>query len=236
MTRTNSLLGLLLLALGAFAQNLPVVLATKGPVRAMKAALPGIAPGNQYSILYSLDSLVNLTPETRVTVSVEQGSTTLLSKTLHAGDADFYSQFRVSAAGPVMLHVDATAASGTFRLQVNRWPLTDRVKSDPAHTWQSALKIPLGQTIFAHGDDAEYIPLPGSTRPSLVGDPERTDWYRIDFPGGAPKLVFFQVELMERDQIPVNVSVYRIAGGKPAEFHEGEDPVASPHEVQALEC
>ena len=68
MTRTNSLLGLLLLSLGASAQNLPVVLATKGPVRAMTVPLNGIAPGNQYSILYSLDSLVNLTPETRVTV------------------------------------------------------------------------------------------------------------------------------------------------------------------------
>ncbi len=234
MIRTNLFLGLLLLPLGAFAQNLPVVLATKGPVRAMAVPLNGIAPGNQYSILYSLDSLVNLKPETRVTVSVEQGGTTLLSKTLHAGDADFYSQFRVSAAGSVRLRVDATAPSGTFRLQVNRWPLTDRVKSNPSHTWQSALKIPLGQTIFAHGDDAEYVPLPGATRPSLVDDPERTDWYRIEFPGGPPKLIFFQVEVMERDQIPVNVSVYRIVDGKPVEFHEGEDPVASPHEVQAL--
>jgi Squalene-hopene cyclase C-terminal domain len=234
VTRTNFILGLLLLYQGAFAQNLPAVLATSGPVRPMTVPLPGIAPGNQYSMLYSLDSLVNLTPETRVTVSVEQGSTTLLSKTLHAGDADFYSQFRVSTAGPVMLHVDATAASGTFRLQVNRWPLTDRVKSNPSHTWHSALKIPLGQTIFAHGDDAEYIPLPGATRRSLVDDPDRTDWYRIDFPSGPPKLVYFQVEVMERDQIPVNVSVYRIVDGKPVEFHEGEDPVASPHEVQAL--
>jgi hypothetical protein len=210
-----------------------VVLASKGPVRAMTAPLPGVAPGNQYSILYSLDSLVDLKPETRVTVSVEQGGSPLLSKTLHAGDPDFYSQFRVSAAGAVMLRVKATAPSGEFRLQVNRWPLTDRVKSNPSHIWQSALKIPLGQTIFAHGDDAEYIPLPGATRSSLVEEPDRTDWYRFDFPGGAPKLVFFQVELMERDQIPVNVSVYRIVDGRPVEFHEGEDPVASPHEVQA---
>ena len=205
MIRTNSFLALLFLPIGAYAQNLPVALATQGPVRGMRTQLPGIAPGNQYSILYSLDSLVNLKPETRVKVSVEQGNTTVLSKTLHAGDADFYSQFRVASAGPAVLHVVVTAASGSFHLQVNRWPLTDRVKSNPSHTWQSALKIPLGQTIFAHGDDAEYIPLPGSTRPSLVDDPDRTDWYRIDFPRGAPKLVFFQVELMERDQIPVNV-------------------------------
>ncbi len=234
MTRTNSLLGLFFFSLGAFAQNLPVILATKGPVRTMSAPLTGVAPGNQYSLLYSLDSLADLKPETRVTVSVQQGATTLLSKTLHAGDADFYSQFRLTVPGPVTLHVDATAASGAYHLQVNRWPLSDRVKSSPSHTWQSAMRIPLNQTIFAHGDDAEYVPLPGSTRASLVDEPDRTDWYQFDFAGGAPKLVYFQIELMERDQIPVNVSVYRIVDAKPVQFHDGEDPAATPHEVQAL--
>src|SRR5215469_12464437 len=137
------------------AQNLPPVLATRGFVRTMRVPLPGVAPGNQYSILYSLDSLANLKPETRVMVLVEQMGIELVSKTLHVGDPDFYSQFRVRTAGDVMLRIDATAPSGTFHFQVNRWPLTDRVKSNPSHTWQRAREIPLGQTIFAHGDDAE---------------------------------------------------------------------------------
>ena len=46
--------------------------------------------------------------------------------------------------------------------------------------------------------------------------------------------MFFQIELTERDQIPVNVSVHRVKDGKLEEFYEGEDPVALPHEVQAL--
>ena len=39
---------------------------------------------------------------------------------------------------------------------------------------------------------------------------------------------------MERDQIPVNVTVHRLVNGKLEEFYEGEDPVTVPHEVQAL--
>ncbi len=39
---------------------------------------------------------------------------------------------------------------------------------------------------------------------------------------------------MERDQIPVNVAVYRNVGGRLEEYYEGEDPVTLPHEVQAL--
>jgi hypothetical protein len=39
---------------------------------------------------------------------------------------------------------------------------------------------------------------------------------------------------MDRDQLPVNVSIYRLVGGKLTEYFEGEDPVTLPHEVQAL--
>ena len=61
----------------------------------------------------------------------------------------------------------------------------------------------LGKTVFASGDDAPYIPLPGTSRLAAQDGPNRTDWYRFEFAGATPKLVFFQIDLMERDQIPV---------------------------------
>ena len=42
------------------------------------------------------------------------------------------------------------------------------------------------------------------------------------------------MELIDRDDVPVDVSVFRIVDGKPVEYLEGQDPVAQPHEVQAL--
>ena len=39
---------------------------------------------------------------------------------------------------------------------------------------------------------------------------------------------------MERDNIPVDVAVYRVKDGQAAPYYEGEDPVALPYEVQPL--
>lgn len=228
-------LAVMMMALGAGAAGpLPVVLQESGPVKTGSIAIPGVQPGNQYSLLYSLDSLRGIPADGRVNVQILQGSDTLLSKTLHAGDADVYAQFRLTGSAPVTLKIGSNNVTGSYRLQVNRWPLTTQVKSLPSHRWQDAAAIPLGKTVFAWGDDAEYMPLPDTSRRDLVEDPVRTDWYKFSFDEKQPKLVFFQIELMERDQVPVNVAVYRVVNGKPEEYLEGEDPVTLPHEVQAL--
>src|SRR4051794_13955772 len=199
--------GIFLLCSLAPAKTLPVVLAKSGPVRTGSLLLKGVRPGNQYSILYSLDSLGQLQPDARVEVEVRQGGEVLVSKILHAGDADLYAQFRVQHPGPATLAIRDTNVTGSSHLEVNRWQESSEVKSAPSHRWQDALAIPLGKTVFAYGDDAEYIPLPGTPRKSLVDNPNLTDWYKFDFAGGRPKLVFFQIDLMERDQVPVNVAI-----------------------------
>jgi Squalene-hopene cyclase C-terminal domain len=217
------------LAAVASAAELVVVTAKTGAVQSETVTLPNLGPQSQYSFLYSLSSLNELSP---VEVEVRQGDAVLAHKTLHAGDPDYYTQFRVPHAGAATVVIRATHPSGNYSLQVNRWPLSPQVKSEPDHRWQDAQLIPLGKTVFASGDDEEYIPLPGTPRKSL---PELLDWYKFDFSSDKPKLVFFQVDLMERDQIPVDVRVYRQLNGKMEEFYEGEDPVTLPHEVQALQ-
>jgi hypothetical protein len=220
------------LSLAASGGGISVLVEEAGAVRSGSVALMGLGTSNQYSILYSLRSLRDLTAETRVEVEVRQGNALLASKTLHQGDPDYYTQFRVPHAGSATVTIRATHASGDYLLQVNRWPLSPQVKSEPDHRWEDAQTIPLGKTIFASGDDEEYIPLPGTPRKELPG---LLDWYKFEFSSDKPKLVFFQVDLMERDQIPVDVRVYRVANGKLEEYYEGEDPVTLPHEVQALQ-
>ena len=160
----------------------------------------------------------------------------LAAKTLHAGDADFYTQFRVPRGGSALVAIAVTDAPGgvAYQLQVNRWPRNGQVKSAPVHRWQDASLIPLGKTVFGSGDDTEYIALPGTARKAKAQDPDGLDWYRVDFREPRPKLVFFQIELTERDQVSVDVAVFRVVDGKLTEYYEGEDPVTLPHEVQAL--
>src|SRR6476646_7144522 len=136
----------------------------RGPVAGLSVPLAALDPNRQYSLLYSLTSLTGLGPDARVEVEVRQGNAVLASKTLHAGDADYYTQFRVPKAGRATVVVRPTHASGNYELHVNRWPRTGLVKSSPARRWQDAVKIPLGQTVFASGDDESYVPLPGTPR------------------------------------------------------------------------
>jgi hypothetical protein len=231
--RVRALLALLISS-AAGATTLPVVLSRTGPVRSDTIALKGLDTAHQYSLLYSVRELAAVKPDARIVIELRQEPALMSSKTLHAGDPDYYFQFRLEHAGDAVLHVLASGATGTYQLQVNRWPLSPLVKSNPSHRWQDAMQIPLGQTVFAAGDDEEYIPLPGTPRSAAVNDPMGVDWYKVEFSAATPKLVFFQLDLMERDQIPVNVSVYRIVNGQPKEYFEGEDPVTLPHEVQAL--
>jgi hypothetical protein len=226
-------LGLALLPwIGMSAALIPVATKT-GAVATETIAIPNLTPAAAYSILYSISPLQSLGPQSLIEIEVRQGAAVLATKTLHAGDADFYTQFRVPRAGTAAVVVRAKDAGGRYSLTVNRWPVSGAVKTGPVAQWQDAMTIPLGETVFASGDDEEYIPLHGTTRKALA-DRSQRDWYKFEFTSPTPKLVFFQIDLMERDQIPADVAVYRLAGERLEEYFEGEDPVTMPHEVQAL--
>lgn len=228
------LLGIPILFSTAFSATLPVVESRRGEVRTESIALRDLDTRHQYSLLYSVERLRDLGPDARVRVEVVQNGTVLAHKTLHAGDPDLYAQFRVPGSGGAEVRIHNEGARGSYRLQVNRWVRSEIVRSGPNHRWQDAMQIPLGKTVFASGDDVPYIPLPGTLRKAAVEDASATAWYRFEFKSAAPKLVFFLIDLMERDQTPVDIRVYRTEGGEPREYFEGEDPVNLPHEVQAL--
>jgi len=219
--------------LSAGGASLDSLIRRTGPIQAETIELRGLDTAHQYSLLYSLGSPGAMTAGARVELELRQGRVVLASKTLHTGDPDYYTQFRVPRAGTATLAVRTGRLAGNYTLQVNRWPLTATVKSLPDRQWQDAQPIALGTAVFASGDEEEYIPLPGTPRKEIADRKGPADWYRFDF-DGPPKLVFFQVELTDRDQIPVDVRVFRLAGGKLDEYFEGEDPVTLPHEVQAL--
>ena len=208
--------------------SLPEVYASSGDLHSGVLPLNKIAGGENYSLLFSLDPAL-LVPSARVAVSVVDGDRVLLSKTLHPGDADLYGTFR-----PVRvpeLHIAAEGVGrGQFQLQINR----KAVNGGPSHTWEDAAPLTLGELAVASGDEAEYVPLPGDARKDVPSDPSNEHWYRFRFSESSPKLVFFQVELMDRDGVPADVSVFRLAQGKIEEFHDSRDPVTLPHEVQAL--
>lgn len=213
----------------------PQVIAKTGVIRTGAVSLPALSPSSNYSLLYAVEAPGALNPDARVQVTLSTGASVLAHKTLHAGDPDFYVPFHVTASGRPELRVTATPGlSARFRLRVNRWPQSPQVDRGDNHRWQDASPMTLGKTVFASGDAVDYVPVPGTPRKEAIEGKASGDWYKFHFDGAKPKLVFFQVELMDRDDLPVDVSVFRLVNGKLEEFTDGQDPMAIPHEVQAL--
>jgi len=196
--------------------------------------LGGVRKAGLYSVLFSVASPAAFRQDGRVTVRLTSAGQTLIEKTLHGGDADLYTTFRVSGNSRTAITIENRAAEGTYTVQVNRWADGSPVKAGGNHTWQTAAPLTLGRTLFASSDEAPYIPVPGTLRKQIVNEARAEDWYRFQFEALSPKLVFFQLELMDRDDLPVDVSVFQERNGSVEEYLKGQDPVSPPHEVQAL--
>jgi hypothetical protein len=214
--------------------SLPAVLKKSGPVRAQTIVIPRLKAATPYSLLFSVQSPRVFGADSRLSLDITQGPAHIVHKTLHLGDADLYAMFHVPKDGDAELKIvilSKLASPGTYLLQVNRWPASPSIEKQPSRRWQDASQIALGETVFASDDNTAYIP-DGATR--RHGDRATPHWFRFEFAESRPKLVFFQIDLMERDNIPADVSVWRVANGKEVPYYEGEDPVTLPHEVQAL--
>jgi hypothetical protein len=211
---------------------LPSVLKKTGPVRGETIPIPRLKAGTPYSILFAIHSPSAFGADSQIAVDLSQGPAHLLHKTLHLGDPDLYAMFHVPTDGDAQLRISVAAklvSAGTYTLEVHRWSGSRWLNKEPNHDWKNANSIALGDTVFGSEDDTPYIPAGKAVFPA--GSPH---WFQFEFDGKKPKLVFFQIDLMERDNIPVDVAVYRLKDGKAEPYYEGEDPVALPHEVQAL--
>lgn len=184
--------------------------------------LDRLKPGKSYGML--------VTSRAPAVVSVVNGSEVIVRKALRTGDLDFYTAFRMPESGETRFAAD-TASTARYRLQIWDLPKGSRYEAEPNDRFEDANPVALGETVYASGDEAPYVPEPGRR-----GRPDETspDWYRYEFRDSAPKLVFFWIDLIDRDNIPADVAVFRLEQGKAVAYNEGEDPVALPHEVQAL--
>ncbi|MDE3198784.1 MAG: terpene cyclase/mutase family protein, partial [Acidobacteriota bacterium] len=223
-------------ALASFCQaasyDVPVAFSGSGAVQTGVMALARVTSPGDYSLLYSVPPAA-LGEKSRIHIELRDGGAVLISKTLHPGDADLYAPFHLTASAPQLSVTVEGTVTGSYTLRVDKWPGSTQLKRGGNHTWQTASEMKLAETVFASSDELEYIPV-SESRGQYTSDPRGEDWYRFHFDAGAPKLVFFQVELMDRDDLPADVSIFRVTEGKLVEYKTGQDPFAIPHEVQAL--
>ncbi|HEU0173689.1 MAG TPA: HEAT repeat domain-containing protein [Blastocatellia bacterium] len=213
--------------------------------------LPAMSATKVYSLLVSAPSPAAFGSNDTLQVTLRGGGKTIAGKSLHTGDPDLYTLFRSNGAVDVEIASFASTPI-EYTITVLEWPETSSsmgtVETEPNDSWSEANEFRLGQTVWASADDKPYIlplndskPARGAAPYAQQGDlasdrlPEGgVDWFKFTYEGYEPKLVHFELDLLERDNIPVDVSIFTVENGEAKSYERGADPVTPPHEVQAL--
>ena len=225
---------------------------------------PELKAGALYSVNISLDSPASLTtpdelvprkiasPITfnvvkndivaivpRVVVHFDSAGNPEISKKLHSGDPGTYFIIRAAQAGPARLTLEAPAGALTtpihFEAEIRPLNVSQQnqvqIVPNTARDWQHASPMVLGKTVFGTSDDIEYL---YNTDEGKVG----WQWLTFDYNLPKPKLVFFELDLLDRD-VPCTLKIYRLEQGPQGahlmEYTQGKDPTEIRHDDQSDE-
>ncbi|HTV55527.1 MAG TPA: HEAT repeat domain-containing protein [Terriglobia bacterium] len=238
--------------------------ALKGKIRPGQTLMwntPSLSLGQLYSVDISLDHPASLTtpdelvprriaspitfnivkkdiiPVTaRVMVRFDSAGNPEISKKLHSGDPGTYFIARAAQSGPARLMLAAvpSTSQAPIGFEVSVRPLNvgarDQVQIVPntARDWKHASAMVLGKTVFGTSDDIEYL---YDTDEGKVG----WQWLTFDYNLSTPKLVFFELNVLDRD-VPCALKMYRLEKGPQGahleEYTQGENPVEIRHDDQ----
>jgi cellulose synthase operon protein C len=181
-----------------------------------------------------LVTLANGAPPTsdRVEVTLTGAGADRLGKELHAGDPDYYVAYRPSRDGHATLTLNRSEKSGAGALAVRvafcPLPLADSeraaIEAEPNDSWQSANLLTLGRDVYGSADDVDYLDNKNEGKSGL-------DWFRFEVTEKTPVLVYFQLDLLDRD-VAVNLKVYTVdpKTGRPEPYVAGKDPMEIVHD------
>lgn len=209
-----------------------------------------------HSLLVSLPAPAALADDATLTVTLVDGPAgerRIVKKALHQGDPDLYTLFRASAQAQLQITTSQNLPI-PHTITVLEWPASTAAQTafeaEPNDDWQDANAFNLGQTVWAGADDKPYlVPLAYSESGTLTGrtpyslppdaTPDRlpdggVDWFKFSFDHAEPRLVHFELDLLERDNLPVDVAVFTVENNQVKPYERGLDPVSPPHEVQVV--
>jgi cellulose synthase operon protein C len=194
-------------------------------------ALGHVRSGETYELLVTLEG-GSLAVDDPVQVALTGPGADPIAKDLHAGDPDLYLPYRPREDGQARLNLARVGNERAGRVSVRvAWDHvdlseTDRVaiEAEPNESWQQANELRIGRDVYGSGDDVDYLENRAEGKTGL-------DWFRFDVKDDKPILVYFQLDLLDRDVSP-NLRVYTVDArtGAPVPYVTGKDPMEIVHD------
>jgi HEAT repeat protein len=183
-----------------------------------------------YRLVVTLETGV-LGPDDSLRVELTGPGSDHLTKELHAGDPDFYLPYRPRQDGPASLVLVRSRRAGDKPLSVRiDWremtlARTERaaIEAEPNDSWQQANELTLGRDVYGTADDVDYLDNKNEGKVGL-------DWFRFEVTQDKEVLVYFQLELLDRD-VSANMRVYTAGSGTGlTPYVKGKDPMEIVHD------
>ena len=175
-------------------------------------------------------------PQARVEMRFESPGNPEISKKLHAGDPASYFVVRAAEPGEAILTLAApeSPAGEPIAYRVAIRPLNvgageeAEIVPNTARDWKHASPMALGKAVFGTSDDIEYL---YNTDEGKNG----WQWLTFEYQDAKPKLVFFELDLLDRD-VPCTLKIFRqepgAEGPRLVEYTQGKDPTEIRHDDQ----
>jgi cellulose synthase operon protein C len=193
--------------------------------------LGDVKAGETYRLLIALAG-TPASPADRIRIELAGAGSDRFTKELHAGDPDFYLPYRPSVDGRVTLALASLPGSGasarSVRVDWTQLPLekadSAAIEAEPNDSWQQANELRLGRDVHGSADDVDYLDNLSEGRSGL-------DWFRFEVVDEKPVLVYFQLDLLDRD-VSSNLRVYTMDSktGRPQPYLRGKDPMEIVHD------
>ena len=191
----------------------------------------GLQAGQTYTLTVTLEG-GRLHADDRLTVELSGTGDDRLVKELHAGDPDVYVHYRPLRDGQATLALARKQSAGDSALHVRvEWkelplPISDRtaIEAEPNDSWRQANLLRLGRDVYGTADDVDYLDNASEGKSGL-------DWFRFEITDEKPILVYFQLDLLDRD-VSANLRVYKLNANtkEPEPYLEGKDPMEIVHD------
>ncbi len=191
-------------------------------------SLDGLRSGETYRIQVALRS-GTLARGDRVQVELIGPDGEKRSKTLHEGDPDVYLSYRPSKDGTGRLVVRSEDGAREIPVLVE-WDRQDlgaddasAIEAEPNDDWRHANTLVLGRDVYGTADDVDYLENTEEGKSGL-------DWFRLVVTDEEPILVYFQLDLLDRD-VSANIRVSTVDdAGAVQPYVEGKDPMEIVHD------
>ncbi len=98
------------------------------------------------------------------------------------------------------------------------------IEAEPNDSWQQANDLELGRDVYGSADDVDYLDNKDEGKSGL-------DWFRFEVKENQPVLVYFQLDLLDRD-VSANLRVYTVdpKTNRPEPYLKGKDPMEIVHD------